>query len=137
MSTRIRRLMALAIAGVTFGVVGTVLGVIALNQTTPGGAASGLTTHMVIPATGATLTGAQPLSADTMDKAPVTKVEFHVTGGKLTDVVIGSGILTFDGWLLRWDTRAVANGTYLVKSVAFDADGNSAYSAGVSVLVNN
>jgi hypothetical protein len=96
------------------------------------------TTSVIKPANGATLSGTGAvLDATASGTFNLTKVEFHLTGGTLNDALIATAAPTFYGWLTKWDTTAVSNGTYSLQSVAYDAVGNSGRSAGVMITVSN
>ena len=41
------------------------------------------------------------------------------------------------GWIADWNTRTVPNGTYTLQSVAYDAEGFSTHSTGITVSVLN
>ncbi len=62
-------------------------------------------------------------------------VEFRATGGTLNNALIGTGTLTFYGWIYIWNTSAVPNGTYSIKAVASDAAGNATTSAARTLIV--
>ena len=94
------------------------------------------TTSVVIPATGATQSGAAA-TLDASASPNVTSVSFEVSGGTLTDDVVVTATPTVYGWLSQWNTTAVPNGTYTVQSVASYAGGVSGTSAPVTVTVNN
>ena len=95
-----------------------------------------LTTSVLIPATGVTLSG----TAATLDASAsnATSVEFWVLGGPYgySGKMIGTATLTAYGWLASWNTTTVPNGSYVLLTEAFNAAG-SAFSAGVSVTVKN
>jgi Bacterial Ig domain/Bacterial Ig-like domain len=96
------------------------------------------TTSVLVPSGGATLTGTHTtLDATASDNIGVTKVEYHLTGGTLNDAVIATATPTYYGWLAVWDTTTVADGTYTLQSVAYDAAGNSGRSARITVTVGN
>ncbi len=95
------------------------------------------TTSVVVPSNGAALTGTQTLDATASDAGGVTKVEFHLTGGTLNNALIATASLTYYGWVASWDTTTVANGTYTLQSLAYDAGGNSTYSTGITVSLDN
>jgi outer membrane protein assembly factor BamB len=94
-------------------------------------------TNVLLPSNGATLTGTQYLDASTSDTGGVAKVEFDLTGSTLNNALIATATLTYYGWLAGWDTTTVANGTYTLQSVAYDASGASSTSTGVTITVNN
>jgi hypothetical protein len=79
--------------------------------------------------------GSQYLAATASASLGIDKVVFHITGEGRT-VVEAARTYTY-GWLARWDTTTVANGTYTVQSVAYGASGQVTTSAGVVVQVRN
>ena len=83
------------------------------------------------------MSGNTDLDATASDNVAVTKVEFHLSGGSLSDQLIATAVPTSYGWLASWNATTVPNGTYSLQSVAFDAAGNSAHSTGVTIMVNN
>jgi hypothetical protein len=93
------------------------------------------TTSILVPSNGATVTGTKALDARATDNNQVTKVEFHATGGSLSDALIGTATLTPYGWIASWDTTRVPVGTYSVTSLAFDASGGTGRSPAISVTV--
>ena len=94
-------------------------------------------TTVLIPSSGATLFGPAILDAAASDNVGVTKVEFHLTGGTLNDVSIATATPTLVGWLADWNSRTVPNGIYMLQSVAYDAEGFSTHSNGITVSVLN
>ncbi len=98
-------------------------------------------TRVLIPSgsvTGSVLVcGSQVLDAGASDAPGVTSVVFEVSGGTLSDQVIATGTLTYYGWLARWSTTSVPNGTYSLQSVATDVDASTDTSAPITVTVNN
>jgi hypothetical protein len=97
-----------------------------------------LRTAVLVPSNGATLSGsAAVLDASATGTSDVTSVQFEVTGGSLSNQVVGSATATLYGWIGFWNTTAVANGTYTLQSVAAEAGGGSATSAPITVTVNN
>ena len=95
------------------------------------------TTSMLLPSSGASLSGTQWLDASASGKEPVTKVQFFLTGGTLNNALVGTGASTYYGWLAGWNTAAVPNGTYALNSVASYANGDSGTSAPITVTVAN
>ena len=53
------------------------------------------------------------------------QVEFRLTGGTVQNQLIGNATPSYYGWISIWNTATVPNGTYKLRSVAFDAAGNS------------
>jgi hypothetical protein len=95
------------------------------------------TTSVLVPSSGATLSGSQWLDASASGNVAVNKVEFHLTGGSLNDVVVATGTPTYYGWLGGWNTATVANGTYSLQSVAYDGSGNVGRSTPITITVSN
>jgi uncharacterized delta-60 repeat protein len=103
----------------------TVLAIIAGPDTTPPS-----TVTLTAPVAGATLWGTVTLAATASDDVAVTRVEFYD----------GSTLLGADlapPFSLDWNTKTAANGPHLLTVKAFDAAGQSATSAGVSVTLSN
>jgi phospholipase C len=94
-------------------------------------------TAVILPSSGATLSGNTYFDATASDNIGVSKVEFHLSGGSLNDRLVATAAPTNYGWIAPWDSTTVPNGTYSLQSVAFDRAGNSTHSTGVSVTVNN
>ena len=93
-------------------------------------------TKVIKPTNGATLSG----TAATLDATTpyATRVEFWLLGGPYgyTRHLIGTATPTLYGWLDRWNTKTVANSSYLLQSEAFNASGQ-AFSPGVTITVSN
>jgi Bacterial Ig domain len=97
---------------------------------------SGSATSILVPTSGATVSGAAPIAA--APRGPkVTAVDFLVTGGSYHDMKIGTATLSEAGWDMIWQTTNVPNGTYQITSVGYNADGVSTRSASVMVKVVN
>ena len=92
------------------------------------------TTNVVLPSSGASLSGGQYLDAVTSPS--VSKVTYELTGGSLNDQVIATATPTFYGWLAAWNTTTVPNGMYTLQSVA-TSNGLTGTSPGISVTVDN
>src|ERR1019366_6416210 len=90
---------------------------------------------VVLPSNGATLSGNQYL--DAVASSGVTRVQYEVTGGSLSDKVVATATPTIYGWLAGWNTTSVPNGTYALQSVASYAGGVSGTSPGVTITVTN
>jgi hypothetical protein len=67
----------------------------------------------------------------------ITKVQFVLTGGSYNKTVIGTATPTLYGWVFVGNSTLVHNGKYILQSLATDAAGNTAFSTGVSITVNN
>jgi polyvinyl alcohol dehydrogenase (cytochrome) len=94
-------------------------------------------TQVAAPPNGATVKGSQWLDASASSAIGVNRVEFHLTGGALNNVLIGTATSTTYGWLYRWDSTTVANGAYFLQSVAYDTTGVSATSTATGITVKN
>ena len=99
--------------------------------------ATPLQTRVVIPKTGAILRGSSFLGALSTGGTHVTGVQFVVTGGSLTDHVVGTATRNPYGWLARWDTTTAPNGAYTLQSVATETGGTTAMSPPIDVTVDN
>ena len=99
---------------------------------------NGPSTTVLIPSNGATLSGTKAvLDASASATAGVATVQFALSGGTYTQSVIGTAVATPYGYILEWDTTSVPNGTYTLQSLATDKLGNTAYSAAITVIVDN
>ena len=94
-------------------------------------------TRIVVPSNGANIAGAPYLDAAAGDSPGVTKVQFELTGGTLSQAVIATATPTLFGWLAKWNTTTVPNGTYHLQSVATDANNNTDTSSPIAITVNN
>jgi hypothetical protein len=94
-----------------------------------------LTTIVLVPKSGSRLSGSTWLDAGA--GAGVVKVQFELSGGGYRDAVVATATPTYVGWLAGWDTETVPDGDYTLRSVAYDAAGESGESAGVDVTVAN
>jgi hypothetical protein len=92
-------------------------------------------TFVGIPSNNATVSGTSQV-LDAGASSGVTQVQYEISGGTLTDSVIATATPTIYGWLAKWNTTGVANGTYNLQSVA-SANGVSGTSAPVTIMVNN
>ena len=116
--------LAVMVAGMATGSSATAT---ATATTTP-------TTSVLVPATGATLSG----TTATLDASAsnATSVEFWLFGGSYgySGKMIGTATSTRYGWLYSWNITTVRSGSYALVSEALN-DGSSAFSAGVSITV--
>jgi subtilisin family serine protease len=81
------------------------------------------------PAAGSTVAGVVNIVASASDNVGVTAVQFQLDGAN-----IGPQVVTAP-FNLSWDFTAVVSGAHTLSAVAWDAAGNSAVSASVSVNV--
>jgi uncharacterized membrane protein YciS (DUF1049 family) len=103
----------------------------------PGRVLPTFTTTLDTPANGATLSGIVALDAMTSGYVGAGELEFRVTGPSENDALIDVGYRTLVGWLGAWNTSTVANGTYSLQSVAYDAIGRISRSNTMTVTVDN
>jgi hypothetical protein len=73
-------------------------------------------TTVIIPASGATVSGISQV-LDAAASSGATLVQYEITGGTLNDSVIATATPTIYGWLAKWNTTAVPNGTYALQSL--------------------
>jgi photosystem II stability/assembly factor-like uncharacterized protein len=93
------------------------------------------TTSILIPSSGATLSGSKYLDASA---SLASSVEFRLFGGiyGYSGPVLCTATPTYYGWLCSWNSSTVPNGSYALVSEAFNSTG-SAFSSGVGVTVKN
>jgi hypothetical protein len=97
-----------------------------------------LQTAVLVPSNGATLSGSSAvLDASASGTSDVTGVQFVVSGGSISDQVVGTASPTIYGWIAEWNTTGVPNGSYTLQSVATEMGGTTAMSTGVTIMVNN
>jgi hypothetical protein len=86
---------------------------------------------------GSVFTGTHALATTASFNVGVARVKFRVTGGTLRHAVVGTAESSgaFWGWL--WNTSEVPNGTYEVRSIAYDSAGASSVSKAITVRVVN
>jgi hypothetical protein len=92
---------------------------------------------VLLPANGATLSGTAVLDAGATAWVRVTKVEFLLTDETHHSTLIAAGYLKLYGWAAKWNTTSVANGTYSLQSIAYDASGASRLSMSIPITVKN
>lgn len=94
-------------------------------------------TRVLVPSQGTSVQGDQVLDAAAADAPGITSVVFELSGGTLNNQVVATATPTLFGWVAKWNTTSVANGTYTLQSVALFPNGYSAASPGITVTVNN
>jgi hypothetical protein len=95
------------------------------------------TTSVLAPAAGATLQGSTWLDAGATSQNAMASVKFEISGGSVSDDVIGTGTGTLLGYLFDFKTSGFPNGTYMLQSVATDDQGLSTTSTPVSITLEN
>ena len=99
--------------------------------------ASPPTTSVIVPTEGTTLSGNVGLDAAASSSLGISKVQYEVTGGSLTNSVVATGAPSLIGYLAEWNTTNVPNGTYSLSSVATDTANNVSTSSPVTITVSN
>jgi alpha-tubulin suppressor-like RCC1 family protein len=94
-----------------------------------------LSTTVVLPTSGASVTNGSVLDAGALGLSPMTGVTFEVSGGALDDHVVGTATPTLYGWIALADTTGVPPGSYTLQSVATDTT-ETATSPGITVNVS-
>ena len=95
------------------------------------------TTSVLIPSAGAALSGRSAvLDAFASNATSVRFLLFGGTFGFAAPVICTTTPKHF-GWLCRWNTTTVPNGSYVLVSAASNAAGTTTFSSGVRVKVNN
>jgi hypothetical protein len=98
---------------------------------------SAIRAAVIIPANGTRLSGVVLLDAVTAAASKVTRVTFSVTAGSQSEEVFGRATPTRDGWVLRWNTTSVTNGTYVLRCEASIPNGKHGECPGIKVRVQN
>ena len=112
------------ISGLSNFIIGTTA------SSTGGGDTTPPTTSITSPSNGATVSGTVSVAATASDNVGVSKVEFYIDG-------VLSGTDTASPYTFSFDSTALANGSHTLTTKAYDAAGNSAVSAGVTITVSN
>jgi hypothetical protein len=96
-------------------------------------------TAVIAPSGGSTLRGSTILDAFAFVQHRDTSVvmKFVLTGGSLFHTVLGVASSSGYGFVLRWNSTSVPNGTYALQSRVTDAAGNTNLSPPVTVAVEN
>ncbi len=95
------------------------------------------TTSVLLPSAGATLQGSTWVDAGASSQNGIASVQFEISGGSISDQVIGTGTGTLIGYLSAFNTAAFPNGTYTIQSVATDKKGLSNTSPPVTFTIEN
>jgi peptidoglycan/LPS O-acetylase OafA/YrhL len=67
----------------------------------------------------------------------IARVTFQITDAAHKTTLIGSGTYGSNLWLLQWNTKLVPNGTYVLRSIAYNSAGDRSISKGLTVKVEN
>jgi hypothetical protein len=95
-------------------------------------------TTVIIPRNNADVSGTTSV-LDALAPSGVTNVSFELNGGpsNLSNQLIGTGTLSYYGWLAEWNTTSVSDGSYTLETVATYAGGESITSAPLTIMVDN
>ncbi len=95
-----------------------------------------LRTRVLVPGSGAVVTGGSVLDASATGLGPVTSVRFALTGNGLRrPVVVGRARLTGYGWIALLDPAGLYPGAYKLVSMAVDDRGEHAVSVPIPVTL--
>jgi hypothetical protein len=67
----------------------------------------------------------------------IARVTFQITDSAHKTTVIGSGSYSKNLWLTQWNTKLVPNGTYVLRSIAYNSAGAHSTSKGLTVTIAN
>ena len=90
-------------------------------------------TDVITPVSGAIVSDTIVLRATAPN---ATHVEFALFGGRYYGLSLGTAASTSDGWIDRWNTTSVANGSYLLIAEAFNSGGKGV-SPKTNIVVHN
>ena len=113
----------LSVDAVLYSLGASVVNAVVLFDTAPP------SVSITAPTAGANVTGPVSVSATATDNVGVTSVQFKLDGANLGAPVAAAP------YTVSWDTSTAAAGSYTLTAVATDAAGNTATSAGVTVVV--
>ena len=99
------------------------------------GGSTAVSTSLLIPANGTTVSGATTLDASAT--GILKSIDFRATGNGYSNVLLGAASATPYGWIYNWNTLDEPNGTYTLTSRVVDCSGNSINSAPITVTVAN
>jgi hypothetical protein len=77
--------------------------------------------RVVAPSNGATVSNEQTLVASTTNSSFIKTVTFQVRNSRLTTTTVEPATKTRYGWVAKWDTSTVPDGTYRVWCVVLSA----------------
>jgi len=94
-------------------------------------------TSVLLPTAKATVEGGTWLDASASSANGIASVQFEISGGSITDQVVGTATPTIVGYLYGLNTTVFPNGIYTMQSVATDDLGVSTTSTPVSFTIAN
>ncbi len=94
-------------------------------------------TSVLTPSAGATIQGTTWLDAGASSQNGIASVRFEISGGTISDRVLGTATPSSVGYLYNFNPAGLANGTYSIQSIATDNQGLSTTSSPLSVTISN
>jgi hypothetical protein len=67
----------------------------------------------------------------------VTRVQFALTGGTDNQLIIGTAVASYYGYIAPRNSTMAPDGTYTLQCLVTDSLGNTVYSPGITVSVDN
>ena len=90
-----------------------------------------------LPHNGSTLHGRQYLDVTVSDQFDVKKVDYVLSGPGFESVSFATGHQSTYGWIGRWITSTVPNGSYTIEAKVSDSGGRTVITAPIEVRVEN
>jgi hypothetical protein len=101
------------------------------------GLSPALQSNIVLPVDGARVTGQQLLVAGVNDTTIDTGLRFEIERADLHEGLMLTAARSRYGWIARWDTTAMPNGWYKIRSIIERSGGRSAAGGYSYALVKN
>lgn len=93
---------------------------------------------LAAPTPGATVRGSSvTLDASGVDPVGVTSVNYLLTGGTLTNRLVGTAVSAPFGYVAFMDSTKIPNGTYQLRAQAVNAAGNTATGLPTTITISN
>ena len=94
--------------------------------------------QVAAPSNGSTVQGERIVDAIAPFNFGISRVDFRLDGPGIHNVLIGSATVSRQyGWYFIWNTKDVPNGTYTLRSIAYDASGHHSASTPATIKVVN
>ena len=90
-----------------------------------------------LPRSGSTVHGKQILDVWGSGSYDLTRVEYLLSGPGLAESWTKTGVSTVYGWVAKWNTSAIPNGTYTIEAKVSDSRGRTVMTPTVEVRVEN
>ncbi len=92
---------------------------------------------VILPHDGSTVHGKQVLDVSTSGPYDITRVDYFLSGPGLAKHSFAAGVYTHYGWIAKWNTSTVPNGSYAVDATVSDAGGRTVTTPPIEVRVEN